>query len=222
MHRALPLVAASLLIALAACDSAPTPPAQREAAATSRASATATGPVASSAPTAAPSPSAMPSPSSAPTAASSAAPTAEATATPTASASASAAPARPLIPAATPGDEAPSVEAWDALEKEIAVRASGEQKCSTKVLDGWFELKCGAAEGLVRAGHVDVVSGFDASRAVLEAFEGQALRWVAPLPASGERAQARLWGAKMHEIWLTLDHTEQGWKGALTGKKPTD
>lgn len=215
MHRALPFVAASLLLTAAvACDSAPTPPAQREAAATSRASATTTSPVASSAPSAAP------SPSIAPTAAPSAAPTAEATATPTASASA--APARPLIPAPTPGDEAPSVEAWDALEREINVRASGEQKCSTKVLDGWFELKCGAAEGLVRAGHVDVVSGFDASRAVLEAFEGQALRWVAPLPASGERAQARLWGAKMHEIWLTLDHTEQGWKGALTGKKPTD
>lgn len=220
MHRALPFVAASLLLALAACDSAPTPPAQREAAASSVASTATTSPVTSSAPSAAPSPSAAPT--AAPSPAPSAAPTAEATATPTAEASASATPARPLIPAATPGDEAPSVEAWDALDREINVRASGEQKCSTKVLDGWFELKCGAAEGLVRAGHVDVVSGFDASRAVLEAFEGQALRWVAPLPASGERAQARLWGAKMHEIWLTLDHTEQGWKGALTGKKPTE
>jgi hypothetical protein len=216
MNRALPFIASALVTALVACDSAPTPPAQREAAATSRASATATSPVASSAPSAAP------IPSSAPTATPTAAPSADATAAPSASASASAAPARPLIPAATPGDEMPSVEAWDVLEKEIAVRASGEQKCSAKVLDGWFELKCGAAEGLVRAGHVDVVSGFDGSRALLEAFEGQTLRWVAPLPASGERAQARLWGAKMHEIWLTLDHTEQGWKGALTGKKPTD
>lgn len=216
MHRALPFVAASLLLTLVACDSAPTPPAQREAASSSVASTATTGPVASSAPSAAP------SPTSAPTATPTAAPSADASAQATASASASAAPARPLIPAATPGDEAPSVEAWDALEREINVRASGEQKCSTKVLDGWFELKCGVAEGLVRAGHVDVLSGFDASRAVLEAFEGQTLRWVAPLPASGERAQARLWGAKMHEIWLTLDHTEQGWKGALTGKKPAD
>jgi hypothetical protein len=218
MHRTQLLSALVLASSLAACDGAPTPPAQREAAASTRASATAAP---SNAPSSAPSataPTTAPSPSSAPTAA----PTADATAAPTASASASAAPARKLVPAATPGDEMPSVEAWDVLEREINVRASGEQKCSTKVLDGWFELKCGAAEGLVRAKYVEVVSGFDGSRALLEAEESQTLRWVAPLPASGERAQARLWGPKMHEIWLTLDHDEKGWKGALTGKKPED
>jgi hypothetical protein len=37
-----------------------------------------------------------------------------------------------------------------ALYRDIAVLASAEQECSNKVLDGWFELKCGAAEGLVR------------------------------------------------------------------------
>lgn len=152
------------------------------------------------------------------TATSTATATATASAAPSASASASSSAA--LVPADAPAADAPTEAEFAALDKEIAVRASGEQKCSTKVLNGWFEMSCGEDEKLIRATRVEVVSGFDPKSAVLEANEGKTLRWVGALPASGERAQARFYGAKMHEIWLTLDHTDKGWKGALTSNKP--
>ncbi len=152
------------------------------------------------------------------------APTSSATAPAPATASASAATsasAAPLVPAEQPAAEAPSAEAFTALEKEIAVRASGEQKCSTKVLQGWFEIVCGPADGLVRPTKVELLSGFDASKSNFEEVEKSvSFRWVAALPASGQRAQARFSGPKLHEIFLTLDHTDKGWKGQLSGKKP--
>jgi hypothetical protein len=154
-------------------------------------------------------------------------PTATASATPTTSAPASSASAAasasagPLVPSEAPAAAPPSAEEFQALDKEINVRASGEQKCSTKVLKGWFELACGPADGLVRATKVEVLSGFDAKTAVLETPEkGVSMRWVAALPASGERSQARLTGAKLHEIFVTLENTDKGWKGQLSGKRP--
>lgn len=122
------------------------------------------------------------------------------------------------MPAETPSAEAPTTEEFAAITKEIAVKASGEQKCSTKVLRGWFEIDCGAAEGLIRAKKINIISGF--SRDHLEAEDGTSLRWVAALPADGSLSQARMSGPKMHEIWITLDHTDKGWKGSLTSNQP--
>lgn len=152
--------------------------------------------------------------------------TSSATAAPTAAEAASAAPSasaaagKPLVPAEEAAAEAPAPEAFEGLEKEIAVKASGEQKCSTKVLNGWFEMKCVEDEKLVRATKVELKSGFDANRMQLDAFESKTLRFVAALPKTGEKCQARFYGPKMHEIWLTLEHDEKGWKGQLTGKQP--
>jgi hypothetical protein len=154
-------------------------------------------------------------------------PTATATATASAPAPASSASAAtsasagPLVPSEAPAAAPPSEAEFQKLDKEINVKASGEQKCSTKVLKGWFELSCGPADGLVRATKIEVLSGFDAKTAVLETPEkGVSMRWVAALPASGEKSQARMTGAKLHEIFVTLENTDKGWKGQLSGKKP--
>ncbi|MBL8742968.1 MAG: hypothetical protein JNK04_17790 [Myxococcales bacterium] len=158
------------------------------------------------------------------------APTATATATATTTATASAAPApsasasatssAALIPAEAPAPTPPGPEEFAAETKEIAVKQSSVQKCTTKVLKGWFEMSCPEAEGLVRATKIDLLTGFDAKQVVEETGEGKTLRWVAALPASGEKCQARFWGKGLHEIFLTLEHTDKGWKGELSGKKP--
>lgn len=126
-----------------------------------------------------------------------------------------------LIPSEKASDEAPTLEEFGALEKEIAVRASGEQQCSTKVLRGWFEMKCGVADGLVRPTKFDILSGFEASKTSSEPGESATFRFVAALPATGEVSQARFYGPKLHEIFLTLRNTDAGWKGELSGKKPS-
>jgi hypothetical protein len=156
----------------------------------------------------------------APTATVTATATATATSSATASATASATSAAALIPAEAPDANAPSAEEFAAQTKEIGVKQSGVQKCTTKVLKGWFEMNCPEAEGLVRATKIDLLSGFDAKQVVEETGEGKTLRWVAALPASGEKCQARLWGKGLHEIFLTLEHDAKGWKGELSGKKP--
>jgi len=134
--------------------------------------------------------------------------------------SASAAPATPLIPSEPASAETPSAEDFGAQTAEIAVKSSSEQKCSTKVLQGWFELVCGEAEGLVRARKVDVEAGFDAKRAVLEADEGKTLRWVAPLPSDGALSRARFYGKDLHEIFLALENTTKGWKVSSAASGP--
>jgi hypothetical protein len=171
--------------------------------------------------TSSPSPVASAKPTATTTASATAAPAAaeSASAAPSASAAASA-DAKPLVPAEEPAAEAPAAEAFEALDKEIAVKASGEQKCSTKVLNGWFEMKCVEDEKLVRATKVELKGGFDSSRMQFDAFESKTARFVAALPKSGEKCQARFYGPKMHEIWLTLEHEERGWKGQLTSNQP--
>jgi len=139
---------------------------------------------------------------------------------PPASATAAATPSAALIPSEAPAATAPTTEEFAALTTEVSVKQSSVQKCSTKVLKGWFELNCPEAEGLVRATKVDLLSGFDAKQVELEAGEGKTLRWVAALPADGSKSQARLWGKGLHEIFLTLENTDKGWKGELSGKKP--
>lgn len=192
-------VAGLLALVAAACDSAP--PAKTEPSArpveTTKASA---APVAPSASAPAPSASAVPS-------------------APAPSASA-AAPAAPNFPSEKPAPVAPG-EGEFAAAKEIAVKASSEQKCTTKVLQGWFEMVCGEAEGLVRARKVDVEAGFDGDRSILEADEaGKWMRWVVPLPEDGSLCRARFYGKGLHEIFLTLENGDNGWKGALSGKRP--
>lgn len=100
------------------------------------------------------------------------------------------------------------------------VKQSGVQKCSTKVLRGWFELMCPEADSLVRATRIDVLTGFDDKAMEFEPGEGKTLRWVAALPKDGSRCQARLWGKGLHEIFVTLENTEKGWRGELSGKRP--
>jgi hypothetical protein len=194
-----------LLLASIGCSEPPTPTADtKSSASAATAKTTATTPQASAKPTA------------------EATVTATATATAATSASASAsASAAALFPSEAPSAEPPSDEEFQKLDKEINVRASGEQKCTTKVLRGWFELACGPADGLVRATKVEVLSGFDAAKAITETpTKGESLRWLAPLPATGEKSQARMTGAKLHEIFITLENTDKGWKGQLSGKRP--
>jgi hypothetical protein len=124
----------------------------------------------------------------------------------------------PLVPSETPTVAAPSADDFKALTKEIAVSASGEQKCSTKVLHGWFEIACGAADNLVRPKKAEIVAGF--SKDHTEAEGGTTFRWVAQLPADGSMSQARFSGPKTHDIWVTLNNTDKGWKGALSSNKP--
>jgi hypothetical protein len=156
----------------------------------------------------------------APTATVTAKATASETPAPTGSATASATSSAALVPAEAPDASAPSAEEFAAQTKEIGVKQSGVQKCTTKVLKGWFEMNCPEAEGLVRATKIELLSGFDAKAVVEETGEGKTLRWVAALPASGEKCQARFWGKGLHEIFLTLEHDAKGWKGELSGKKP--
>jgi hypothetical protein len=160
------------------------------------------------------------------TAASAPAPTPTASAAPSASESAapSASAEAPKFPSETPSASAPSEAEFEAQTKEIAVRASGEQQCSTKVLQGWFEMKCGAAGTLVRPTKFDGVVGFaNASGEPSSSDEpgaGTVYRFVAALPADGSPCQVRFFGKGLHEIFLTMTNTEKGWKGELTGKKP--
>lgn len=170
----------------------------------------------SAAPTASAAPSAAPAPSSTATA------DAPAPSSASAAPSSSAAPSAPLFPSEKPAPGAPS-EADFAAAPEIAVKASSEQKCSTKVLQGWFEMVCGEAEGLVRARKVDIESGFEKASVVFEpdVEGGKTMRFVAALPTSGELSRARFWGKDLHEIFLTLENTDKGWKGQLTGKRPS-
>jgi hypothetical protein len=197
-----------VLLATSGCSEPPTPTADKSTASAATAKPTATTPQASAKPTADA------------TATATANATATATGATSAAASASAS-AAALIPSEAPSAEPPSDEEFQKLDKEINVRASGEQKCTTKVLRGWFELACGPADGLVRATKVEVLSGFDAAKAITETpTKGESLRWLAPLPATGEKAQARMSGAKLHEIFITLENTDKGWKGQLSGKRP--
>lgn len=209
MRSFIHLAITSALVLGAGCGGEPPAPApERSARPSGVASVTAT---ASTAP--APSVSAAPAPSV------SAAPTASSTSSPDVAASASAAPSAAAVPAEAPSPLRPGDGEFAALDEEIVVKASGEQKCSTKVLFGWFEMVCPEAEGLVRATRVDVESGFDPDSVVIEVDEGKFMRFVAKLPASGELSRARFWGKGLHEIFLTLEHGEKGWTGRLTGKR---
>lgn len=202
MRRSFGLAVAFPVLCACGDPGAPKPEPSNQAASAKGSSSASAQPVASAAPTAA-------TPSSAPSA--------EAPA-PSASAAASAA---PLVPSEAPSADAPTAEEFQAHTQEINVKASGEQKCSTKVLRGWFELACGPADGLVRAKKVEVLSGFDAAKAITEPSEDlTTLRWVAPLPADGSLSQARMHGPRLHEIFITLTNGEKGWSGQLSGKKP--
>jgi hypothetical protein len=193
----------SVVVFAAACGDEPPAP-------KSEPSSRPTTPIASASAT----PSAAPAPS-----ASAVAPAPSASAEP--ATSASGAPSAALVPAEKPSPTRPGEGEFAAVEKEIMVKASGEQKCSTKVLTGWFEMICPEAEGLVRATKVDVESGFDKDSVLLEGDDSKAMRFTAQLPASGELSRARFWGKGLHEIFLTLEHTDKGWKGQLSGKRPT-
>lgn len=202
MNTTSTILMSALLLGTVACESTPTPTADSS-------SKPATTTVASAKPTA----SALP-------VASTVAPAPTASEMASAAPSASA-PAVELIPSEKASDAAPTAEEFDAQDKEIAVRASGEQQCSTKILKGWFEMKCGVAPDLVRPTKFEILSGFVASTTSAEPGEGATFRFVAALPASGEMSQVRFYGAKLHEIFLTLRNTATGWKGELTGKKPS-